>query len=72
MENNNLGDWQQYQKYVLNELQRHNALLEKMNDKISHVDAEIVGLKVKSGLWGMLGAAVPIGIAMSLKIFNLG
>lgn len=71
MENNDLGDWQQYQKYVLNELQRHNALLERINEKLSKVDAEIATLKVKSGLWGMMGAAIPVAIAMSFKIFNI-
>jgi len=69
--NDHSGDWQEYQKYVLNELQRHNTLLERMNDKLSKVDAEIATLKVKSGLWGMLGAAVPLAIAMSFKIFSL-
>tara|TARA_B100001939_G_C16493916_1_gene426691 strand:+ start:222 stop:434 length:213 start_codon:yes stop_codon:yes gene_type:complete len=68
---NDSGDWQEYQKYVLNELQRHNTLLERINDKLSKVDAEIATLKVKSGLWGMLGAAVPLAIAMSFKIFSL-
>jgi hypothetical protein len=63
-------DWKQYQKYVLNELQRHNKLLEKINDKISKVDSEIATLKVKSGLWGMLGATIPLAIAMSFKILN--
>jgi len=69
---NQEGEWREYQKYVLNELQRHNQLLEKINDKLSKVDSEIATLKVKSGLWGMLGAAVPLAIAMSFKIFNFG
>lgn len=68
--NNDLGDWEQYQKYVLNELQRHNMLLEKISDKLSKVDSEIATLKVKSGLWGMLGATVPLAIAMSFKLLN--
>ena len=68
--NNDLGDWEQYQKYVLNELQRHNKLLEKVSDKLSKVDSEIATLKVKSGLWGMLGATVPLAIAMSFKLLN--
>lgn len=66
------GDWKEYQKYVLNELQRHNHLLEKVSEKLSKVDSEIATLKVKSGLWGMLGSAVPLAIAMSFKLFNFG
>ena len=67
---NDSGDWKEYQRLVLNELERHNTLLEKMDEKISKINTEIATLKVKSGLWGMAGAAVPIGIAIALKLIN--
>ena len=66
------GEWDQYQKLVLSELERHNSLLEKMDEKLAKVNTEIAMLKVKSGLWGMAGAAIPVGIAVAMKIITIG
>tara|TARA_R110000824_G_scaffold80978_1_gene203423 strand:- start:2874 stop:3116 length:243 start_codon:yes stop_codon:yes gene_type:complete len=69
-------EWPQYQALVLSELSRHNTLLEKLNDKLdinlSRVNGELATLRVKAGLWGMFGAAVPIGIALGLKLITPG
>ena len=65
------GDWHEYQKLVLSELERHNSLLLQMDNMLEKVNVDISSLKVKSGIWGLAGAAVPIGIFMGLKILNI-
>tara|TARA_R110000744_G_scaffold9052_7_gene29474 strand:+ start:5599 stop:5820 length:222 start_codon:yes stop_codon:yes gene_type:complete len=65
------GDWAEYQRLVLNELERHNMLLGKMDEKLGKVSTEIAMLKVKSGLWGMAGAAIPVGIAVAMKLISV-
>jgi len=89
----NVNGWGEYQKLVLNELNRHNVLIEEikknMNDqfnsfnkqfyeKMNSVEKEIIGLKIKSGLWGVAGGliiTIPVLItvvALFLKMIGHG
>ena len=65
--------WQEWSKYVLKELARLNdayeafpkaiqKLTEKVNDEITELKTEIAMLKVKSGIWGLIGGIIIIGI----------
>ena len=78
----NLNGWNEYQRLVLNELNRHNVLIEDIKrdmdnrfnkferqiyEKMSNVEKEIIGLKIKSGVWGIVGGliiTVPVLIAI--------
>ena len=62
--------WSEYEKLVLNELERHNNLIEGIRKDVSDIRSEIAMLKVKSGLWGMLGATIPLAIAIGLKLIQ--
>jgi hypothetical protein len=62
--------WSEYEKLVLNELERHNNLIEGIREDVSDIRSEIAMLKVKSGLWGMLGATIPLAIAIGLKLIQ--
>jgi len=64
------SEWSDYEKLVLNELERHNNLIEHIRKDVGFIYSEIAGLKVKSGLWGMVGAAIPIGLAVALKFIE--
>jgi len=44
--------------------------IEKENEKISEVKTDIATLKVKSGIWGAAGAAVPIIIGLIIWIIS--
>lgn len=68
MKDNN--GWSEYEKLVLSELERHNMLIEHVRKDISIIQTEIAQLKIKSGLWGMLGAAIPIAMAMGFKVLG--
>jgi len=63
--------WSEYEKLVLNELERHNNLIEGIRKDVSDIRSEIAMLKVKSGLWGMLGAAIPLAVAVGLKLIQV-
>lgn len=57
------GSWDQYQKLVLAELKRLNAWcssIDKKQDKFSNQLIETkTELKIKAGVWGAMGAAIP-------------
>jgi hypothetical protein len=51
--------WQEWSKHVLLELERLNSCYEKLDGKINTMREDIATLKVKAGLWGAIGAAIP-------------
>ena len=60
--------WQEWGRHVLAELVRLNNLYEKQSQRIGEVREDIAGLKVKSGLWGLLGGLIPILIALVVAL----
>lgn len=81
--------WREYQKLVLNELQRLDSSLEKLTDRIDaaikhergnrtqvertfaaelqRLSIEVHGLKVKAGVWGLIGGLLPVITAILMK-----
>ena len=52
--------WHEWSRYVLKELERLNVNQEEMNEKITNILIEIGMLKVKAGVWGLVGGAIPV------------
>ncbi len=44
-------------------MERH---FEKVNDRLTDVRIEIAKLKVKAGIWGVIGGAVPVLIMLAI------
>lgn len=68
-EENGWGDsgWSEYEKLVLHELESHSSNLKEIREDVSSLKIEIGMLKVKSGLWGMVGgllALLPIAVVI--------
>lgn len=62
--------WTQWSNHVLKELDRLNEAAEATNKQLSDIRVEIAMLKVKSGLWGMAGAAVPVALALIVEFLK--
>ena len=73
------------QNAMLIELSKLNEIKEKldalytrldaMENKQQNLESEIAGLKVKSGIWGLIAGAIPAGIALlagTLYLFFAG
>lgn len=52
--------WHEWGKHVLSELKRLNVKVEKVNDATNQIKVEIGQLKVKSGVFGAIGASIPV------------
>ncbi len=54
--------WKEWRKFVLKELTRLSNACEdlrgKVNDELSQLKAEVAMLKVKSGVYGLLGGGI--------------
>ena len=64
--------WGEYQKLVLNELERLNEQQEKINVKIDKLAIEIATLRVKAGMWGALAGTVPALVTFLFMYFKHG
>ena len=42
---------------------------DKINDRLTEVRIEIAKLKIKAGIWGLIGGAVPILILIGIYFF---
>lgn len=82
--------WNEYQKLVLNELQRLDSNVEKLGERIDQavrhergnrniienatnaevrrIALEVHGLKIKAGVWGLIGGLVPVISAVVMKL----
>jgi len=73
--------WDEWKRYVLGELKRvsdeqtdmrkenvaqHVAILSSISDLKSDLSA----LKVKAGVWGLIGGAIPVSIGLLIWVFE--
>jgi hypothetical protein len=59
--------WHEWSKHVLKELERLSDSCERMEAQLSALKGDIVMLKVKSGMWGLVAGAIPTAIMLAIK-----
>jgi len=60
--------WDQWAIYVLKELERLNIHYEALRKEVSSIRTEIATLKAKAGLWGAVGAAIPVLVLLAVQL----
>ena len=60
--------WEQWQIFVLKELERLNANYEALRKETGKIHTEVATLRVKAGLWGAAGAAIPVLLALAIQL----
>lgn len=59
-----LNGWTEYRKLVLKELEDLNKGYSDLRKEVGKLREDIATLKVKSGVWGMIGGAIPVAIGI--------
>ena len=54
----NTNGWIENKKLVYDRLERMSETLNKIDDKVDDITIEIAKLKIKSGVWGLMGGAI--------------
>jgi len=67
----NENSWDQWAKYVLKELERLNEHYETLREEIGKIHTEIATLKAKAGLWGAIGAAIPVLLMLAIQLMMM-
>jgi len=62
--------WREWSRHVLSELTRLNNCYEKLDKDIQELRVAVAMLKVKSGIWGAIGACIPVGIGLAMMFLR--
>jgi len=62
--------WSRYEVHVLNELEGLKKQSNLIFSKINCLSEDVAKLKVKSGIWGLLGGFIPAAIVALYVIFK--
>ncbi len=61
---NDDNGWSAYEKLVMSELKRLREKQDVMSAKLTGLCADVSALKVKAGVWGVLGGMLTGGVAL--------
>lgn len=62
--------WESYSRLVLTKLDEHEDVLSDISKELTNIRVDIGMLKVKSGLWGLIGGFIPVAIAVILNLLK--
>jgi hypothetical protein len=58
------NSWFVWSKHVLMQLETDSKCLRELKEEITKLRVEVGQLKVKSGVWGLIGGAVPVAVGL--------
>lgn len=70
MEPGDRNGWSEYSRLVLAELKRLDGELRQVNISLKEIQVELAMLKVKAGVWGSIGALIPIIVFIVMRQIN--
>ncbi len=68
--NNNPDSWNKWQNFVLQELGRYGKHHTDIFNKLEKINIDIAQLKIKSGIWGLLGGLIPVAVMLGIWILR--
>ena len=60
------NNWKEWKNYVLQKLDSLEKCYGNIDEKVNKIAIDIAGLKVKSGIWGLIGGAIPVVIGLAI------
>lgn len=62
--------WFAWSKHVLMQLETDAKCMREIKQELTKIKVEIGQLKVKSGIWGLIGGAVPVAIGLAVWLLK--
>jgi hypothetical protein len=69
--NDGKNEWHNWSVHVLRELKRLNDSYSSLDANFRTIQLEIAMLKVKSGIWGVIGGCIPILVIVIIKLLEV-
>lgn len=63
-------NWDKYQEWVIRDLKRLSENIKEIDNKLDDISKDTAMLKVKAGMWGMIGGALPVIIALAFYLLK--
>jgi len=64
------NNWLEYKKYVVDKLDGHSKNFGEIFKRLGKIEIAIAALKVKAGVWGLIGGAIPVAIIIILFLIR--
>lgn len=67
---NGPDNWNEYRRLMLAELERHEGWLKVLETRKNELRVEVERLKIKAGIWGLMGGLIPAVAAALLWLLS--
>ena len=68
----NIGSWNEWARHIIEELKRFDIEIDKIKEDLFTIDKRLVKveteLKLKSGIWGLLGGVIPAAVLLIVYV----
>ena len=65
------GDWKYQKQMVLAALKRVEENDREIFNRLNKIDVHLAKLTVKSGIWGLIGACIPVALGLIIAFLKL-
>jgi hypothetical protein len=62
--------WSAWENFVLKKLEEQKKWLVSLSEKQENMRVEMASLKEKAGVWGLLGACIPVAILLAINLLS--
>jgi len=62
--------WTKWSEHVLYQIESLNGCVYELREKLSSADIEIARLKDKAKIWGAIGGAIPVAVAILIWLLK--
>ena len=62
--------WSRSELFVREKLDEHSNKLDHIDDRLRTMAEDIIALKVKAGMWGLMGGAIPVALLLIKELLS--
>lgn len=66
------NDWKYQKSLIMSTLSRLEKHDQEIFNRLNRIDVRLAKLTVKSGIWGLIGACIPVIIGLAITYIKLG
>ncbi len=64
------NNWNEWRNYILKAIDKSTDNQKEIYKQLDHIRVEIAQLKVKAGIWGLIGGVVPVAVMLGVWILR--